>query len=88
MKRKKTRNFRKKKENPTLYFILAILSLTIMRNTFWLPYHTELAMLTSKKNRGKSFNFFIYRIFSFYENDVFKRNWGGATFHFWLFLTL
>jgi len=41
--------------NPTLYFILAILSLTIMRNTFWLPYHTELAMLTSKKNRGKQF---------------------------------
>jgi len=42
--------------NPTLYFILAILSLTIMRNTFWLPYHMELSILTSKKNRGKQFS--------------------------------
>ena len=42
-------------DNPTLYFIIAVLSGTIMRNTFWLPFHTELALLTDRKNRGKQF---------------------------------
>ena len=43
-------------DNPTLYFIVAVLSITLMRNTFWLPFSTELALLTDKKNRGKQFS--------------------------------
>ena len=43
-------------DNPSFYFILSILALTMMRNTFWLPFHTELALLTDKKNRGKQFS--------------------------------
>ena len=42
-------------DNPHLYFILSLLALTLMRNTFWLPFHTELALLTDKKKRGRQF---------------------------------
>lgn len=46
-----------------LYFInynvytiaaLALLILTLTRAFFWIPYHTDLAIYTDKKNRGKS----------------------------------
>ncbi|MCX6796160.1 MAG: hypothetical protein NTW06_01535 [Candidatus Falkowbacteria bacterium] len=34
--------------------ILALIILTLARTFFWMPYHTDLAIFTDKKDRGKS----------------------------------
>jgi len=39
--------------NLWLFTVLAIFFLTIYRMFYWVPYHTELAKLSRKKNRGK-----------------------------------
>ncbi|MFC1678481.1 MFS transporter [Patescibacteria group bacterium] len=36
------------------FVILAIIMVTLFRTFFWLPFHTDLAKFTDKKNRGKS----------------------------------
>ncbi|MBU1131268.1 MFS transporter [Patescibacteria group bacterium] len=36
-----------------LFTILAIVTLTFYRMCYWVPYHTEMAKLSEKKNRGK-----------------------------------
>ncbi len=52
-------SFYKFLDNPNLYFIISLLAITMMRNTFWLPFHTEAALLTNKKNRGKQFGIIL-----------------------------
>lgn len=47
--------FYKFAENPILYAIIAAISLIIVRSTFWLPFQTDSAKFSSKRNRGKQF---------------------------------
>ena len=42
--------------NPVLFTIIAWLSNLCVRNLFWVPFHTESAKLSDKKNRGKQFS--------------------------------
>ncbi len=42
-------------EDPLLYAAIAAISVTFMRSTFWLPFQTDSAKFSSKKNRGKQF---------------------------------
>lgn len=42
-------------EAPILYAIIAGISITGMRNTFWLPFQVDSAEFSSKKTRGKQF---------------------------------
>jgi len=39
--------------NPALYTAIALVSTIIIRNLFWVPFHTESAKLSDKKTRGK-----------------------------------
>ncbi|MFC1663259.1 MFS transporter [Patescibacteria group bacterium] len=39
--------------DPKLFYFLTILSITIFRSLFWVPYHTEIAEFTDRWNRGK-----------------------------------
>ena len=41
--------------NPIIIVICAFISITIARVLFWLPYHTEFAVFTSRKERGKEY---------------------------------
>ncbi len=40
-------------DNPWAYLVLAAVSVSMVRTFFWLPFHTESALLTDKKHRGK-----------------------------------
>ncbi|MBT4516944.1 MAG: MFS transporter [Candidatus Komeilibacteria bacterium] len=42
--------------NPILFAVIASLSLIIIRSTFWLPFLTDSAKFSSRKNRGKQFS--------------------------------
>lgn len=42
-------------DDPLFYAILAAISITLIRNTFWLPFHVDSAEFSSKKDRGKQF---------------------------------
>lgn len=42
--------------NPVLFAILAATSIVFIRNLFWIPFHTESAILSDKKTRGKQFS--------------------------------
>ncbi|MBT4850369.1 MFS transporter [Candidatus Parcubacteria bacterium] len=43
-------------EEPLLYAAIAVVSVTFMRSSFWLPFQTDSAKFSSKKNRGKQFS--------------------------------
>jgi MFS family permease len=43
-------------DNPVLYAAIASLALIVIRGTFWLPFQTDSAKFSSKKNRGKQFS--------------------------------
>lgn len=42
--------------HPVLYAIISSLALIIIRSTFWLPFQTDSAKFSSKKDRGKQFS--------------------------------
>lgn len=42
-------------EDPLFYAIIAGVAITLMRNTFWLPFQVDSAAFSNKKNRGKQF---------------------------------
>jgi len=42
--------------NPVLFAIISSLSLIVVRSTFWLPFQTDSAKFSSKKDRGKQFS--------------------------------
>lgn len=42
--------------NPILFATIASVALIIIRSTFWLPFQTDSAKFSSKKNRGKQFS--------------------------------
>ncbi|MBT7553228.1 MFS transporter [bacterium] len=39
--------------DPFLYTVLAIVTITMIRNLYWIPFHTETAKLSDKKTRGR-----------------------------------
>lgn len=43
-------------QNIFFYTVIALVSLTMMRNLFWVPFHTESARLSDKDQRGKQFS--------------------------------
>lgn len=47
--------FYKLPDDPIFYAAMAALSLIIVRSTFWLPFHTDSAKFSSRRNRGKQF---------------------------------
>ncbi len=46
-------------KDPLLYSMLAVISVILIRSLFWLPFHTEAAELSEKKNRGKQFGIIL-----------------------------
>lgn len=43
-------------DNPVLWATVAAISLVLLRGFFWLPFQTDSAKFSSKKNRGKQFS--------------------------------